>query len=481
VKGVLFVPVLTTEKVRRCTGGRVLQAGSGEALGLATDSRSVGDKDLFVALRGERFNGHDFVAEAFRKGAWGALVDDREWARESVSGQVAGFADRAVIAVDDTMRGLGDIAAFHRSALPVRVVGITGSNGKTTTKEMAASVAGRCWRVHKNRGNFNNLIGLPLTVLELEEEHQVAVLEMGMNRRGEIRRLAEIARPEVGVVTNVGPVHLEHIGSVQGVAEAKAELLESLDASGTAVVNADDPWTETLLKAATARRMTFGLDPGADVRAEDISCREGKTAFTLCSPAGTGRVFMGFYGEHNVRNALAAAAAACALGAGITEITEGLGTAEPPPMRFSVMDFEGGIRIVNDAYNANPVSMRAALDSLGLVESSGRRAVVLGDMLELGEETAAAHRQLGREVSASGVDLLIAVGRFAGEVGVGAAAAGMKGEQVRTAGEAGEAADLLRQWIRPGDLVLIKGSRGVRLERVPQRLQEDGTLKGKEG
>jgi UDP-N-acetylmuramoyl-tripeptide--D-alanyl-D-alanine ligase len=441
----------------------------------------VGDKDLFVALRGERFDGHDFVAEAFRKGAWGALVDGRQWARESVSGQAVDFADRAVIAVDDTVRGLGDIAAFHRSVLPVRVVGITGSNGKTTTKEMAASVAGRCWRVHKNRGNFNNLIGLPLTVLELEEEHQVAVLEMGMNRRGEIRRLAEIARPEVGVVTNVGPVHLEHIGSVRGVAEAKAELLGSLDASGTAVVNADDPWTETLLKAVTARKMTFGLDTGADVRAEHISCREGKTAFTLHSPAGTGRVSIPFPGEHNVCNALAASAAACALGAGITEITEGLETAEPPPMRFSVMDFEGGTRVVNDAYNANPVSMRAALDSLSLVESSGRRAAVLGDMLELGEETARAHRQLGREASDSGIDMLIAVGRFAGELAGGAAAAGMKGERVRAVEEAGEAADLLREWIRPGDLVLIKGSRGVRLERVLQRLQDDGTLKGKEG
>lgn len=458
--------------------GRAVRSSAAGADRVVTDTRSLRKGDLFVALRGPNYDGHDYAADALRRGAWGVVVE--EAALERLSPLLSGSAAGAVIAVEDTARALGDMAAFHRMSLPVRVVGITGSNGKTTTKEMAAAVAGRRWKVHRNRGNFNNLIGLPLTVLELDASHQVAVLEMGMNRKSEIRRLAEIGRPEVGVVTNVGPVHLEHIGSVEGVAEAKGELLESLDPSGTAVVNADDPFAGRLLAVTAVRKLTFGLDPGADVRAENIRCEGVRTFFFLRSPAGETEVAISFPGLHNVRNALAAAAAACALGADADDIRQGLESAEPSAMRFTVLRFRDGVRIVNDAYNANPVSMQAALDSIALVAGKSRRAAVLGDMLELGGESVEAHRLLGRAAAAAGLDLLAAVGSFAVSVAEGAVAAGMKEGSVHALPDSRAAAEIVKKWIGPDDLVLLKGSRGVKLEDVLSRLKEDGALREEE-
>jgi len=462
------------EDVVSGSGGRVVRSAPGGADRVVTDTRALRKGDLFFALRGPNHDGHDYAPDALWQGAWGVVVEEESL--EGITPMLSAAPAGAVIAVADTERALGDMAAFHRRSLPARVVGITGSNGKTTTREMTAAVTGRRWKVHRNRGNFNNLIGLPLTVLELDASHQVAVLEMGMNRKGEIRRLAEIGRPDVGVVTNVGPVHLEHIGSVADVAAAKAELLESLEPSGTAVVNADDPFAGSLLAATAARKLTFGLDCGADVRAENVRCEGERTLFSLLSPAGATEVSLPFPGVHNVRNALAAAAAACALGADADDIRQGLENVEPPPMRFTVLRFRNGVRVVNDAYNANPVSMQAALDSLALIAGKSRRAAVLGDMLELGGESVEAHRRLGRAAAAAGLDLLAAVGRFAIPVAEGAIAAGMKEGNVHALPDSRAAADIVKEWIRPDDLVIIKGSRGVKLEDVLSRLKEDGAL-----
>jgi len=462
------------EDVTSGTRGRVVRSASGGADRVVTDTRGLRMGDLFFALRGPNYDGHDYAPDALWQGAWGVVVEEESL--EDLAPLLSAAPAGAVIAVADTERALGDMAASHRRSLPLRVVGITGSNGKTTTREMTAAIVGRRWKVHRNRGNFNNLIGLPLTVLELDASHQVAVLEMGMNRRGEIHRLAEIGRPDVGVVTNVGPVHLEHIGSVAGVAEAKAELLESLDPSGTAVVNADDPLAGRLLAVTAAQKLTFGLDRGADVRAESVRCEGERTLFFLRSPAGETEVSLPFPGVHNVRNALAAAAAACALGVGAEDIRQGLESAEPPAMRFTVLRFRDGIRVVNDAYNANPVSMQAALDSIALVAGESRRAAVLGDMLELGEESVEAHRRLGRAAAAAGLDLLAAVGSFAIPVAEGAVAAGMKEGIVHALPDSRAAAEIVKKWIGPDDLVLIKGSRGMKLEDVLSRLKEDGAL-----
>jgi len=465
VNGVL-TELLSAEGIAGATGGVVRRPAAGAARGVSTDSRTVGRGDLFIALRGPRFDGHDYLAEAFRGGAWGALVERESWSPDRAGAIAEAYPDRAVIAVGNTERGLGDLAASRRRGLAVRVVAVTGSNGKTTTKEMISSIAAERWRVHRNEGNLNNLIGLPLTVLALDEGHEVAVLEMGMNRRGEIRRLAEIARPEVGVVTNVGPVHLEHLGSEEGVAAAKAELFEAMGSAGTAVLSVDDRHRQRLLSSVGGRKVTFGLGRGADFSARDLRPSADATAFTLTTPLGERQVRIAFLGEHNVRNALASAAAAFALGAGLEEIGAGLGKARPVPMRFSVLTFRGGIRVVNDAYNANPVSMKAALDSLGLLPGARRRIAVLGDMRELGAAAAASHRRLGAAAAAAGIDLLVAVGDFAVETAAGAAEGGMAPGQVLRAPAAPAAAALLGGRLAEGDLVLLKGSRAVGLEKV---------------
>jgi UDP-N-acetylmuramoyl-tripeptide--D-alanyl-D-alanine ligase len=463
-------------ELREATGGAVRAAAPGAARGVSTDSRAIGEGELFVALVGPSFDGHDFLGEAFRRGAWGAVVERGALGREQVGRQLAAWPGRAVVAVGDTGRALGDLAAFHRRRLPVRVVGITGSNGKTTTKEMAAAVLGRRWRVHKTAGNFNNLVGLPLTLLRLGAEHEVAVLEMGMNRPGEIRRLAEIAAPEIGVVTNVTAAHLEGLGTLAGVIAAKAELLEALGAAGTAVLNADDPSTPALAASFRGRRLLFGRSPAADVRAEQIAAGPHGTAFTLATAAGRARVELGVFGEHNVLNALAAAAAGIALGADLAAVRDGLAVAQGVGMRFELRAYAPGVTVINDAYNANPASMRAALRTLGSVPRPGRLAVVLGDMLELGDQARAAHAALGREAAAAGPDLLLVVGEFRDTVAAAAREAGLAAPAVLAAADADAAARVLGPWLRAGDLVLLKGSRGMRLERVLAGLRAAGAL-----
>jgi len=477
VRGTLTVNTLTANDIARGTGGSVEQPGRDGARGVSTDSRSLREGELFVALRGPRFDAHEHVGEALRRGAWGAMVEEGAWRDGKVNGRASEFPGRAIISVGDTARALGDLAAWHRSRLDIKVIAITGSNGKTTTKEMTASIAGRRWNTHKTEGNFNNLIGLPLTVLGLDETHEAAVLEMGMNRRGEIGRLARIARPDVGVVTNVGPAHLEHLGTLEAVAAAKGELIETLGSGATAVLNADDQRVAALASSFPGRVITFGLGPDAVFRALEIRGGEGGVSFTLSSPSGTGDISLPFPGEHNVRNALAAAAAAFALGAGLDVITEGLAAVRPLPMRFALHSYLDGIRVVNDAYNANPDSMESALRSLRVMESRGRRAAVLGDMLELGEESPGAHRRLGAAAAASSLDLLVTVGRFAEETARGAVEAGLPREKVVMVPDCGGAADALGVWLGPGDLVLVKGSRGVALEEVLRLLESEGKLR----
>ena len=467
-------------------GGGVLRSGgAGEATGVSADSRSIAPGELFVALAGPREepvrivgDGHRHLGDAFRRGAWGALIDERSLLDAAVARELAAWPGRAVIAVPDTLDALGALAAAHRRRSGARVVGITGSNGKTTTRAMATAIAAARWRVLATAGNLNNLIGLPLTLLALRPEHEVAVVELGMSRAGEIRRLAAIAAPDVAVVTNVGPVHLEGVGSLAGVAAAKGEILEELARTGTAVLNAEDPATPALIVRWGGELLRFGRVPAAQVRAEGIETVGAGTVFTLLLPDGTrGRVEIAWLGDHNVLNALAAAAAAHALGAGLEQIRAGLAAARPAAMRFEIRRFDPGVTVVNDAYNANPASMRAALAALGLLPAAGRRALVLGDMLELGASSAAEHRQLGAAAAATAPALLVAVGAFAGETASGARAAGLGPAAIVTAADAEGAAATLRAWLRPGDLLLLKGSRGVRLERVLERLLADGVIR----
>jgi UDP-N-acetylmuramoyl-tripeptide--D-alanyl-D-alanine ligase len=473
----MTVAGLTAAEIAGWSGGTVTAAGEAAAAGVSVDTRTLRAGDLYVAIRGERFDGHDFLETAFAGGAWGAVVAQRTW--DAMPAQLRERLARkgAVISCVDTERALGDIAAGYRRRLGLKVVAVTGSNGKTTTKEMTAEVAAQSMKVHRTRGNLNNQIGLPLSILGAGADDEAAVLEMGMNHRGEIARLAEIAAPDIGVVTNIGSAHLEHLGSVEAVAEAKAELLAGMKDGGTAVLNADDAMLPVLERFLKTDCVTFGLGEGADFRAEEVTPAGGGTVFRLVTPAGTAHVEMPFTGEHNVRNALAAAAAGALLGSGPEQAAAGLARAKPPAMRFMVQTFRRGITVVNDAYNANPDSMRAALSSFDLIPGRGRRAAVLGDMLELGEHAAEAHRLLGAAAALKSLDLLVAVGSHGREIAAGAGAAGLDRTRIVVAADASGAAEALGAWLGDGDLVLLKASRGVGLEKVLEELLLAGHLK----
>ncbi len=435
--------------------------------GVSTDSRTAGKGDLFVALSGDTFDGHEFIPVAVDRGVSGIVVR-RDWAGRAPGGV-------AVFPVADTLSALGELARYHRGRLSARVVGITGSNGKTTTKEITVSVVRTTYRTVGTEGNLNNLVGMPMMILSAPEDAEALVLEMGMNVPGEIARLAEIAAPDVGVVTNVGPVHLEGVGSIEGVIAEKAALLAALGPEGTAVFEGDTDYTQELRARTRARVITFGLDARSDVRAEhieDLGPEGTRAAFV--TPAGSFTTRVTIPGIHNLKNALAAAAVGTAIGIPIDRIAEGIGAAAPMTMRMEITKDSAGLTVLNDSYNANPVSMRAALEFLARQkETTGGRAVaVMGDMLELGDFTRAGHESVGETAARLGIDLVYVIGDFAEDVGRGAARAGRNEGTVRTYPKGSQdnlTRDLLGA-VRPGDAVLVKGSRGMRMERVVQAL-----------
>jgi UDP-N-acetylmuramoyl-tripeptide--D-alanyl-D-alanine ligase len=454
---------LSIETVIEATGGSLIQ-GDRRALmtGVSTDSRSIKPGELFFALRGERFDGHRFVAEALRRGGRGAVVDehDLEVADETI----------AIIQVADTLQALGDLANLWRRRHPIPVIAVVGSNGKTTTKEMVAGILERRDTVLKNQGNLNNLIGLPLSLLRMNSQDRVAVLEMGMNRTGEIFRLTQIAEPDLGIMTNIGPVHLEGVGSVEGVMKAKGELLEGMGAHGSLIFNADDPRVVELSTGFAGTKISYGIKNPADWMATHVSTRGGDgVSFRLTGPGGEITVALRLMGGHQVYNALAAAAATSHLGIGIEDIKKGLEAFQPPPMRMELMTLENGITIINDAYNANPPSMESALRTLAEV-TMGRKIAVLGDMWELGEYAQQAHRELGLRIKAYGIDLLFLLGQFAPHVAEGAREAGMPPEAI-CIGEDHHAVSLrLAQQLQEGDWVLVKGSRIMNMEAIIREL-----------
>ena len=456
-------PAFTVGEIAAAVSGTVSGAADAAVQGVSTDSRTVEQGELFVPLRGERFDGHQYLAAAVSRGVKVFLAEQGGYDLNSLP------AGASCISVADTLRALGDLAAFHRTRFFLPVVAITGSNGKTTTKEMLATILACRGEGLKTAGNLNNLIGLPHMVFQLSERHQWAVLEMGMSEPGEIDRLAEIARPDVGVVTNVAPAHLLSMGSVAAVAAAKGELFLRLCPGNTAVFNADDPLVAGLPTPPGVRRISFGL-ADADVRAEKIETlgRVGQS-FVLCLPSGMTSVRMKVFGRHNILNALAAATAAHLLGVGVDEIRTGLESFSPVEKRFSPEDLNG-ILLIDDSYNANPASMRAALTTVAGLKGSGRGIAVLGDMFELGEMSAAAHEEIGR-LAAQCVERLYLLGDMAENVARGALSGGLPGASVVCARTHDEILDDLTGILRPGDCILIKGSRGMRMEKVAEGLR----------
>jgi UDP-N-acetylmuramoyl-tripeptide--D-alanyl-D-alanine ligase len=432
-----------------------------EIKGISIDSRNIKEGDLFIAIKGERFDGHDFVPEAIKKGAWGALVERS--ALETRYGSIGGLKN--ILPVEDTLAALQELSHMHRKKYPIPVVGITGSNGKTTTKEMLAGIMKQQGPVLKNEGNLNNHIGVPLTLLKLEARHRAAVVEMGMSAPGEIDMLARLVSPDVGVITNVGPAHLEFLGTMDMVAEAKAELLGNLNRDGTAVLNADDRYFETLKKKCSGRVLSFGIENKADVSACDMEQGTDFTDFTLTADGSKVNVRLRAVGRHNIYNALAAAAAATAVGMSIDAVKYGLEDFAPVAMR-SELKLVSGRTVLADYYNANPGSVKAALETLISLRAGMKSVAVLGDMLELGDTADEAHREIGRTAARLGVDVLISLGALSRHMLEGAQEAGMPKSNLFAAGSHAEAGDLLKKHSHNGDAVLIKGSRGMKMEKI---------------
>jgi UDP-N-acetylmuramoyl-tripeptide--D-alanyl-D-alanine ligase len=447
---------LGPQEIAAALGAEILaEGGPGSPRRATIDSAASGPGDLFFGLRGEKRDGGEFAAEAIAAGAWGAVVAPA-W-RSQLLPDNGTDRDRAgwIFVAEDPLAAMQSLARAWRRALGARVVGVTGSVGKTSVKDIARALLPG--PVHANRENLNTEIGLPLTVLEAPEETEILVLEMAMRGPGQIAELGAIAEPDVAVITNVGPVHVELLGSVEAIAAAKAEVLESLRPGGAAVVPVDSAELEAHLGGAE-RLLRFG--PGGDVEASDVKVVEGVTEARIATPLGSERFHFPFAEAHNLTNALAAIAAGVALGAAPAEMADRAASIGFSRFRGERLDLGDGIVLVNDCYNANPVSMRAALDHL-LTLGAPRTVAVLGEMGELGPGAAAFHREVGEHARAAGVDLLIGVGRPARDY-----------DPDELVADPDEAAELLAATLGRGDAVLVKGSRSAGLESVAEQLAE---------
>ncbi len=456
--------MFTINEIAAATGGRIVGSAAGEVTAVSTDSRSVAPGQLFVPLRGDRFDGHNFIQEVTEKGITAILAEEGWLKGHSVPDSIT------CIAVKNSLRGLGDLATEWRRRFDIPVIGVTGSNGKTTVKEMLGSILELTGPGLKTSGNLNNLIGLPQMLFQLRPEHRWAVLEMGMSEPGEIDRLAAIAAPRVGIVLNALPAHLQSMGTVEAVAAAKGELLYRISDGGLAVVNADDSRVASLSQNASARRISFGIDRG-EVRAREIVSLglEGQQ-FQLVTPHGDATVRLKACGRHNVYNALAAVAALLEE-VDLQTIVAGLEAFIPYSGRFQIEQL-GGITLIDDSYNANPSSAKAALETLNQIAAEGHRIAVLGDMLELGEHGVEAHRCVGT-VAGRSADRLYLTGELMVKYAAEAALlADMPAESVICCSSHTEIAELLHQTIQEGDVILIKGSRGMTMEKVATELKD---------
>ncbi len=453
----------TVEEICRIAGAAAEMAPAVAFEGYSIDSRMVGAGDLFFAIAGENFDGHDFVGEALTRGAAAAVV------RRGFDG-LPGTDDRLLFC-DDPLDALHALAAASRLEEGLRVVGITGSCGKTTTKDILAAMIARRLRIGKNAGNLNNIWGLPLAMLRRPPGLEVYVCEMGMSYAGELRTVTRIARPDVAVFTNIHGVHLVNFPSVEAIAAAKAEMLEGVPADGAVVANADDPQVMRIAASSGRRLVTFGRERKADVAAAGVADRgiDG-LEFDLRVSGRELRVASPLPGIHNLENLLAALATGIALGLEPEELLVGLDDLEMSPWRSRIVRFEEGFALYDDAYNSNPEALGGVLATLARSNGFGRRLAVLGDMLELGDGERQAHRECGAAVARCGVDLLIAVGPLAAELAAGAREAGMERDAVVEVPDSEAAVAPTLSAVRPGDLVLVKGSRGVKMETVVAEL-----------
>ncbi len=421
---------------------------------ISTDSRSLRSGDLFVALRGDNFDGHKFISQAIQRGAAGAVVE-KVWSGKTPP-------EFALLRVADTISAYQRIAGEYRRSLGLKVVAVTGSNGKTSTKDFTASVLARRFRVTKTEGNFNNHIGLPQTILKANSRDEVAVWEIGMNHPGEIAPLAALARPDIAIITNIGVAHIEFLGSREAIAREKGDLAAALGPNGTLVLNSGDEFAATIAERTAARVVFAGIERG-EVRAEEIVQAASGAEFRILEGAHRCHAILPVPGLHMVQNALLAIAAGRALGVSLEDCAAGLAAAPLTKARLQIRAI-AGVQFIDDSYNANPDSTKAALRTLAELETDGQRIAVLGQMAELGAESSRGHREVGETAAALGIDRLIALGEGGREIAEAARAAGLSASDVIATAE--EVADSLGELTRPGDIVLVKGSRAARTERV---------------
>lgn len=450
---------LKVEDIARAAGGEVRGSAAALVTGVTTDSRKVSPGELFFALKGPNFDGHAFVKDVFAKGAVAAVVESSEGLRELPASAV-------IIAVKDTLRALGALASYYRGLHKMPVVAVTGSAGKTTTKEMIAAILSLSRNVLKTEGNKNNLIGLPLTLFRLNEAHEAAVVELGISEDWEMERLAAMCAPDVAVITNIGRGHLETLGSLEGVAKAKGPLFTLLPRHGVMAVNLDDPWVKKIAGSGSA--VTYSMKEKADVMVESYEAREGFAGTSVVYNVRGKRLEARFTtpGVTNVINGAAAIAATLPLGVPLGDMAEGLAAYTPAKGRMCVLNVNG-ITVLDDTYNANPESMASALKTLS--GAAGRKIAVLGDMLELGDASDREHTAIGSLAAESGVEVLVAIGASSGKTAEGARGAGLK--KVYSFVSKKDALEALKALIKEGDTVLVKGSRGVALEEVVEGLK----------
>lgn len=454
----------TLDQIAQWAGGRLERGNAEDSVErVSTDSRTIKTGELFVALRGENFDGHNFVEQTAEQGAAGAVVDPG-W-KGSLPNKFA------IIRVADTLVGYQKVAANYRRALPLKVLAITGSNGKTSTKDFAAAVLGRRYQVTKTEGNFNNHVGLPRTILEASSDQQIGVWEIGMNHPGEIAALARIAAPDAAIITNIGIAHIEFMGSREAIAQEKGALAEAVGPNGTVVLNAEDEFSDMIARRTKAKVVMAGTVQGSVHVGEITQTAEG-SEFTILEGAHRCRAHLPVPGLHMVQNALLAVAAGRVFGLSLEECAEGLASTPLTKARLQIKAFNG-VQFIDDSYNANPDSMKAALRTLVELDADGKRIAVLGNMGELGAAAESGHREVGQAAAMWHIDHLIGVGDMAETMVQAAQHAGLADATVVPSTT--EAAELLGQIAQPGDLVLVKGSRLARMERVIEEFSRQPT------
>ncbi len=460
---------LSANEAVSATGGELLYGLETTSFSrVSIDSRTTVKGDLFVAIIGAAHDGHNHAAKGVSLGQKGLIINRS--AQIELPHDQWRQAGYFCIAVEDTTRALGDLAAFIRKKTRLPVVAITGSNGKTSTRRMTTAVMQQKFDVLATEGNFNNEIGLPLTLFKYEPSHKLAVLELGMNHFGEIRRLAQICRPDIGVITNVGPAHLEGLGSVEGVAQAKGELLEFLSPGAKIVLNQDDPYVSALADRCSHEVLFFGFSESADIRAESLKYEPHRTLFTLRLPHGAIDVTLNVPGKFMVANALAAAACGFLMGVPIRQIADALADFTSRSGRMDIVKTPAGIHLIDDTYNANPASMAAALELLAEIREKQRSFFVCGDMYELGQQAEKLHQSIGAQAARIGVNGLYATGRFSASVAQGALQEGMLEDNIFT-GTKEEIISQLSIQLQSDDWVLVKGSRAMAMETISDAIK----------